>query len=185
MTRGTLSARYCRARAHSSRHTRATDDQGDCPMPRMLGGRSRLASLGPAALLVAFFVTACDNTSSGPRSASPIQFSRVVSLPDLQTQLTGPARVEVSVIPGTLTARRVEIEESDQLTRPERVRGRVTAIAAGTDTATLTLELGGLQIAVNGSTRLHPDDGDQGEHAMPAMSDDGGASMTLAGVRAR
>src|SRR5207245_8600272 len=65
-------------------------------------------------------------------------------------------------------------------TKPERVRGRVTAITAGTDTATLTLELGGLQIAVNGSTQLHPDDGDQGEHAMPAMSDDGGSSMTLA-----
>ena len=154
-------------------------------MPRMFGGRSRLASLGPAAVLIAFFVTACDNSSSGPRSASPIQFSREVTLPDLQTQLTGPARVEVSVIPGTLTARRVEIEESDQLTRPERVRGRVTAITAGTDTATLTLELGGLQIAVNGSTRLHPDDGDEGEHAMPAMSDDGGSSMTLADFVAR
>src|SRR4029077_13869636 len=92
----------------------------------MFGGRSRLASLGPAAVLIAFIVTACDNTSSGPRSASPIQLSRVVSLPDLQTQLTGPARVEVSVIPSTLTARRVEIEESQQLTRPGRLRGPLT-----------------------------------------------------------
>ncbi len=158
-------------------------------MPRLLGGRSRLAILGPAAVLCTFLVTACDNTSSGPRSALPVQFSRDVSLPDFQSQLvTGPARVEVSVIPGTLTARRVRIEEADQLTKPERVRSRVTAITSGTDTATLTLELGGLKIAVNKSTSLHPDDGDGGHdgHApMPAMSDDGGSSMTLADFVAR
>ena len=156
-------------------------------MPRMFGGRSRLRVLGPAAVFVTFLVTACDNTSSGPRSALPAQFSHDVSLPDVQNQLvTGPARVEVSVIPGTLTARRVEIEEPDQLSKPERVRSRVTAITAGTDTATLTLELGGLQIAVNKSTRLHPDDGADRQHAtMPAMSDDGGSSMTLADFVAR
>ncbi len=155
-------------------------------MPRLFGGRSRLALLGPATVFVTFLVTACDNTSSGPRSAL-VQFSHDVSLPDVQSQLvTGPARVEVSVIPGTLIARRVEIEEPDQLNKPERVRSRVTAITAGTDTATLTLELGGLQIAVNKSTRLHPDDGDGGQHAtMPAMSDDGGSSMTLADFVAR
>jgi hypothetical protein len=92
------------------------------------------------------------------------------------------------VIPGTLTARRVEIEQSDQLSRPERVRSRVTAITGATDTATLTLELGGLKIAVNGSTRLHPDDGDgdRTRPPMPAMSDDdGGGSMTLADFVAR
>lgn len=155
-------------------------------MPRLFGGRSPFAILGPAAVVLSFLATACDNTSSGPRSALPAQFSHDVSLPDLQTQLTGPARVEVSVIPGTLTARRVEIEAADQLTRPERVRSRVTAITTGTDTATLTLELGGLQIAVNGSTRLHPDDGDQGAHTtMPATSDDGGSGMTLADFVAR
>ena len=149
--------------------------------------RPRLAVAGAAALFT-FLVSACDNTTSGPRSALAVQFSRDVSLPDFQNQLvTGPARVEVSVIPGTLTARRVRIEEADQLTRPERVRSRVTAITSGTDTATLTLELGGLKIAVNGSTRLHPDDGDghDGHAPMPAMSDDGGSAMTLADFVAR
>lgn len=155
-------------------------------MPRMFGRRSRLAILGPAAVLASVLATACDNASSGPRSALPAQFSHDVSLPDLPTQLTGPARVEVSVIPGMLVARRVEIEEADQLTKPERVRSRVTAITAGTDTATLTLELGGLQIAANASTRLHPDDGDGGAHTtMSATSDDGGSSMTLADFVAR
>ncbi|HVH68427.1 MAG TPA: hypothetical protein VM716_11200 [Gemmatimonadales bacterium] len=157
-------------------------------MPRPLGGRSRLAILGPAAACTAFLVTACDNTSSGPRSVLPVQFSHEVSLPDLHNQLvTGTARVAVSVIPGTLTARRVEIEGPDQVNKPERVRSRVTAITPGTDMATLTLELGGLKIAVNGSTKLHPDDGDgDGMHEpMPAMSDDGGTSMTLADFVAR
>jgi hypothetical protein len=158
-------------------------------MPRLSGGRSRLRILGPAIVLLPVLVTACDNATSGPRSALPVQFSQNVSLPDFQGQLgTGPARVEVSVIPGTLTARRVRIEDADQLTKPERVRSRVTAITAGTDTATVTLELGGLKIAVNKSTSLHPDDGD-GEHdghaPMPAMSDDGGTAMTLADFVAR
>ena len=151
-------------------------------MPRMFVGRSRLAILGPAVVVVTFFAAACDTMTSGPGSAVTTQFSREATLPDVQNQLvTGPTRVEVSVIPGTLTARRVELEEPDQLTKPERVRGRVTAITSGTDTATLTLDLGGLQIALNGSTRLHPDDADDGQQAaMPATSDDGGNGMTLA-----
>lgn len=145
----------------------------------------RLAVAGAAALLT-FLATACDNTSSGPRSASPVLFAKTASLPDVQNQLvTGPARVEVSVIPGTLTARRVRIEEADQLTKPERVRSRVTAITSGTDTATLTLELGGLKIAANGSTKLHPADGDPGQDPMPAMSENGGSTMALADFVAR
>ena len=149
-------------------------------MPRMLG-RSRLAILGPAAVVLTFLAAACDTMTSGPSSTVTSQFSREVTLPDVQNQLvTGPTRVEVSVIPGTLTARRVQLEEPDQLTKPERVRGRVTAITSGTDTATLTLDLGGLQIALNGSTRLHPDDADEQQAAMPATSDDGGNGMTLA-----
>src|SRR5574342_521768 len=101
----------------------------------------------PAALALTLVVAACDSTTSGPKSTLPAQFSTQISLPDFQNNLlTGPARVEVSVVPGTLTARRVVIEEPDQLARPGRVRSRVTAITAGPDTATLTLELGGHQI---------------------------------------
>src|SRR5690242_21831608 len=127
-------------------------------MPRMFGGRP-LANLGPAAVLIAFFVTACDNTSSGPRSASPIQFSREVSLPDLQTQLTGPARVDVSVIPGTLTARRVEIQESDQLNSPARGRGRVTATTAERDNETNTQRAGHQEQGGEGRKRLQHGEG--------------------------
>ena len=137
------------------------------------------------ALLLALLLAACDQNSSGPRSALQIQFSREVTLPAVQSQLvTGPARVDVSVVPGTLTARRVVIEDADQLTRPERVRSRVTAITAGTDTATLTLELGGLQIAVNASTKLRPDDGDA-EHEGMTSTDASAGGMALADFVAR
>ncbi len=140
----------------------------------------------PAALAVAFALAACDSTTSGPRSTLPVQFSSQISLPDFQSHLvTGPTRVEVSVVPGTLTARRVVLEEPDQLTKPERVRSRVTAITAGTDTATLTLELGGLPIAVNASTTLHPDDGDGESQATAAMDQGGGGGMALSDFVAR
>jgi len=116
--------------------------------------------------LLTLFAAGCDHSPSGPGS-NPIQFSRLVSLPDAQTLLqTGPTRVEVRVIPGTLVARRVELEESKDMTRPEVVRSRVTGVTAGTDTATFTLELGGLQIAANGSTMIrHGDD-----HALPSAT---------------
>jgi uncharacterized protein DUF5666 len=145
---------------------------------------SSLRALLPA-LALTFAVAACDSTTSGPRSLLPLQFSRQASLPDVQNLLlTGTARIEVGVVPGTLTARRVEIEEPDQITKPERVRSRVTAITAGTDTATLTLELGGLQIAVNGSTKLRPDDGDA-EHDGIMSTDASTSSMALADFVAR
>ena len=113
-----------------------------------------------AAALVTLAVAACDQTSTSPGSSS-IQFSRSISIPDAENLLqTGPTRVEVRVIPGTLTARRVELEETDEMPRPEVIRSRVTAVTAGTDTATFTLELGGLQIAANGSTGIGHRDGD-------------------------
>ena len=129
------------------------------PLPSLRRPRSTIGL--PATLLLTLFAAACDHSPSGPGS-NPIQFSRTVSLPNAQSLLqTGPTRVEVRVIPGTLVARRVELEESTDMTRPEVVRSRVTAVTAGTDTATFTLEVGGLQIAANGSTKIRPDD----EHA--------------------
>jgi len=55
-------------------------------MPRMLG-RSRLAILGPAAVVLTFLAAACDTMTSGPSSAVTSQFARDVTLPDVQNQL--------------------------------------------------------------------------------------------------
>ena len=83
-----------------------------------------------AAVLVVLAATACDHASTNPGSSS-IQFSRSISLPDAQSLLqTGPARVDVGLIPGTLVARRVAIETTDELARSEEVRSRINAISA-------------------------------------------------------
>jgi hypothetical protein len=120
------------------------------PSPR----RPASAIGASATLLLTLVAAGCDQSPSAPGS-NPIQFSRTVSLPAAQSLLvTGPTRVEVRVIPGTLVARRVELEESKDMTRPEEVRSRITAATAGTDTATFTLEVGGLKIAANGSTKI-------------------------------
>src|SRR5213078_2051600 len=102
--------------------------------------RSRLA-VGSFTAVLLTVLAGCDSGSTGP-SASAIQFSRNISLPDAQSLLqSGPTRVEVQVIPGTLVARRVELEEPSDMSGPEQVRSRVTAVTAGTDMATFTLEL--------------------------------------------
>jgi hypothetical protein len=133
----------------------------------------------PAALALTFALAACDSTASGPGSTLPAQFSRQISLPDFHSQLvTGPTRIEVSVIPGTLVARRVEIQAPDALARPEEIRSRITAISATGDHGTVTLELGGLQIAFDASTRFRSDDGDGGEHAVMMSDDAGGTTLT-------
>src|SRR6266478_2452751 len=122
--------------------------------------RPRSAIGACTTLFLTLFAAACDHSPSGP-GCTPIQFSRTVSLPDAQSLLqTGPTRVEVRVIPGTLVVRRVELEESKDMTRPEEVRSRVTAVTSGTDTATFTLEVGGLQIAPNGATMIRHGDRD-------------------------
>src|SRR5713101_2265631 len=129
--------------------------------------RPRSAIGAGTTLFLTLFAAACDHSPSGP-GFTPIQFSRTVSLPDAQSLLqTGPTRVEVRVIPGTLVARRVELEESNEMSRPEQVRSRVTAVTSGTDTATFTLEVGGIKIAANGSTMIrHGDrDGDMAQSA--------------------
>ena len=129
-----------------------------------------------AAVLVVLAATACDHASTNPGSGS-IQFSRSISLPDAQSLLqTGPARVDVGLIPGTLVARRVAIETTDELARPEEVRSRINAISATADQGTVTLELGGLKVGFNSSTQFRPDDGDSHEHDA-RMLDGGGTTL--------
>jgi hypothetical protein len=115
----------------------------------------------PLTLMLTLLVTGCDTSSTAPGRVTPVQFSTVISLPDLQTHLTGPARVQVRIIPGGLVARAVELKGGDELTRPEVIRGRVTAISGSGDKGTLTLELGGLKIDFTSTTKFRPDgDGD-------------------------
>src|SRR2546425_810334 len=145
-------------------------------MAQIVRTTPRVALGGSAALLLTLLLAGCDRSSTDPRLGTPAQFSRSISLPDLHTQLTsGPARVDVRVMPGGLIARRVEIKGADEITRPEEIRSRVTAISVSGDRGTVTLALGGLQIGFNASTTFRPDDG---------KGEDGG-SMALADFVAR
>ena len=131
----------------------------------------RVAVAAPATLLLSLVLTGCDQLATAPGHGLPVQFSQDVSLPAFQSHLvTGPARVEVRVIPGTLIARRVEIEEPGQMSHPEEVRSAVTAISARADQGTLMLALGGLQIGFTSATRFRPDDADD-DHSNMALAD--------------
>ncbi len=132
----------------------------------------------PVALALASALVACDSTTSSPGSTLPAQFSRQISLPEFRSQLVaGPTRVEVRVISGTLVARRVQIATPDALTRLEEVRSRISAISATGEQGMVTLDLGGLEIAFDASTRFRRDDGDGSEHDVTMSDDHGGTTL--------
>src|SRR2546425_6646023 len=129
-------------------------------MAQIVRTTPRVVLGGSAALLLTLLLAGCDQSSTDPRLGTPAQFSRTISLPDLHTQLTsGAARVDVRVMPGGLIARRVEIKGADDLTRPEEIRSRVTAISASGDQGTVTLAIGRLQLGVNAATKVRSDGG--------------------------
>ena len=112
----------------------------------------------------------CDSqTGTGPNQL--LQFSRTVTLPGLDSLLTaGPARVKIWLKPGSLIATRVVVRQGDQLTRAERLDGRVTALATSATEDTLTLATGDLKVVVDGNTtfrgeRQEGDDDDRNEPA--------------------
>jgi hypothetical protein len=102
----------------------------------------------------AFTLFGCDSQRSTGPTGSP-QFSRIITLPGFDSLLgAGPARVKIWLKPGTLVARRVVVRQGDQLTRDERVDGRVTAITASATEDTLTLAIDGLKVVVNATTKF-------------------------------
>ena len=135
---------------------------------------------GARALFAVLLLAGCDQSATDPQPATPAQFFRNVSLTDLQNALmTGTARVEVSIIPGGLVARRVEIEKPEEIAKPEEVRGQITAITWSAGHGTATLKVGGLQIAFDSSTTFHPrlapsdhaDAAGHGHHGGPTVAD--------------
>src|SRR3989442_14087698 len=133
-------------------------------MAQIVRTTPRVALGGSAALLLTLLLAGCDRSSTDPRLGTPAQFSRSISLPDLHTQLTsGPARVDVRVMPGGLIARRGGIKGAGEMTRPGEIRGRVTAISVSGDQGTVTLALRGLQIGLNPCPTFRPH-GRQGEY---------------------
>src|SRR3989442_12750362 len=126
-------------------------------MAQIVRTTPRVALGGSAALLLTLLLAGCDRSSTDPRLGTPAQFSRSISLPDLHTQLTsGPARVDVRVMPGGLIARRVEIKGADEITRPEESRSRGTAISVSGGPGTVTPAPGGPPIGLNPPPTVRP-----------------------------
>ncbi len=103
---------------------------------------------GTALAMVLAILAACGSDSTGP--GNPARFAQVLTLTQFDSTLgAGPTRVEISLLPGGLVAREVEVEPDDA---EEKVISRVTAIddAAGT----VTLELGGMTVHYGSGTRF-------------------------------
>lgn len=115
--------------------------------------------LGVLGFVAALGVTACNQPTAMNSTIStiPVQFAQAINLPGLQQGLTTSAtRIDVQVFDDSLIARRLELEDADDMNRPEELDSRVTALATGTDgTDTLTLALGGIHVLFNAATRVH------------------------------
>jgi hypothetical protein len=122
-------------------------------------GRSRgllLAGITAASAAVA----SCDGNSMEPVESA--RFSQDVAFPEFRDALVaGAARVEIRVLPGTLTARRIEIERARELADREEVESRATGIEVAGNEGTVTLALGGLRVRFNRSTRFRDEGGNR------------------------
>lgn len=97
--------------------------------------------------LAGLTLAAACSDSSGP-SGTP-QFSRQITFPDLKTTLqglpaTGAARAEIALPATGFVARRVGLEDPEEMHDPERVRGSIAAITvdASGNKGSLTIEPG-------------------------------------------
>jgi hypothetical protein len=108
--------------------------------------RSTRSTVGTLSAVGVLFLAACGSSTS-PNTPAP----RVaMSYSDFETAVnTGPRRIEVKLLPGTLVAREIEAEADDN---EEKIESQVTAIDAAN--GTITLSLGGIVVSYTGSTRF-------------------------------
>src|SRR5712692_6404029 len=146
----------------------SSNRRGGAPMLNLKPARILPMMIGGLALF------GCDiQRSAGPTGPGLPEFSRSITLPGLDSLLgAGPARVTIWLMPGTLVARRVVVKQTEQLTRSERIDGRVTAIAASATSDTLSLAIGNLKIVVNSDTKFtgQHEEGDDDDNHPPVTS---------------
>lgn len=130
-------------------------------MPATRNRRPAAAPATLAALLLA--LAACDDSGqlNGPGANGDAQFSQEISLPELEgTVSDGPSRWEIKLLPGTLTAREVEVERPEKLADREEIESRITGISVVGGDGTLDLAIDALQVQFNTSTRFKSESGD-------------------------
>src|SRR5712692_3423188 len=101
-------------------------------MLELMRPRSGRALPRLAALAVPLALAGCDHPgATGPTTANdPLAFAQQINLPAAQAILvSGPTRVKLEVIPGTLTARTVVLKQGEQLSKPERIQSPVMGVA--------------------------------------------------------
>lgn len=124
----------------------------------------RRSALGPA-VGAAFLIAACFLDGTGP-SVRP-EFSQQITFEQFTEIVAGgAARLEIEILPlslaggGPPVADEVEVQGADELADEESVEGRVTALAAGADAGTLTLELEGIEVGFTTATEFEAESGD-------------------------
>lgn len=127
----------------------------------MLAARRRRYVFAIAAAL-ALVVLACgENDLLGPGAGDPIQFSREISLGELQDALsTTAARLDIQLFEDGMVARRVVVRLVEALGDEERVESRATAIQASENEGTLSLRLGGVTVDFNRESHFRGPGGD-------------------------
>ena len=113
------------------------------------------------ALGMAVLFGACSGDSvtglGGGGGALP-QFSERITLPQFEDALvSGPVRVEIELLNGSLVAREVEVKEADEQLDEEEIESRITAIDPA---GSVTLALGGgFVVGFNTGTEFEAEDG--------------------------
>ncbi len=125
----------------------------------MLAGKRNSFLIAAGLALVAL---ACsDNDLLGPSLGDPIQFSREISLGELQDALaTTGARLDIQLFEDGMVARRVVVRKAEAFGDEERIESRATAIQASDTEGTLSLRLGSLTVGFDHETHFRGPGGD-------------------------
>lgn len=140
-----------------------------------------LASLGGMLL----GLSACNDDTTGPTTGpgnGTTQFSQEITVTQLQDELAaGATRLEIELLPGSLTAREVEVKGTDELSDEEEIEGRIKAIDPA---GSVTLELGDLVVGFTPSTRFRSEAGDLTEAEFVQRVQDALAAGNMPPVKA-
>ena len=119
---------------------------------------SSLWVFGMAALFTACNSDGVAGPGGGGGGGALPQFSQQITLPEFEdAMVSGPNRVEIKLLNGTLVAREVEVKESEELFDEEEIESRISSIDPA---GSVTLSLGGgFTVAFNAGTDFEAEDG--------------------------
>jgi hypothetical protein len=97
-------------------------------------------------------------TGPGGGGGAPPQFSERITLPEFEDAVvSGPVRLEIELLNGSLVAREVEVKETEEQFDEEEIESRITAIDPA---GSVTLSLGGgFVVGFNAGTDFEAEDG--------------------------